>query len=190
MQTHKVCFRCVTGIICNYQNLNNYRKTILSYPNTAASLNMQTASCAVNQLPPESQVAAVNISSPLYFAKFVLKDRGMNRCDSVVWQHYRNTELGNGLSCSQYYHEEFKGVLNCLIHAVLCQFITEPFNKVVSEGIQFGNCYSREWTLICWRRLLVPSSACFNEEEGGRQNCLSSPAKGQSISNLQWGCRQ
>lgn len=65
MQTHEVCFRCVTGIIWNYQNLDNYRKTIMSYPNTAASLNMQTASCAVNQLPLEPQVAAVNISSPL-----------------------------------------------------------------------------------------------------------------------------
>lgn len=31
MQTHTVCFRTITGIICNYQNLNNYRKMILSY---------------------------------------------------------------------------------------------------------------------------------------------------------------
>lgn len=71
MQTHKACFRCVTGIICNYQNLTT-EKQISSYPNTAASLDVQTASRAVSQLPLESQVTAVNIYCPLYFEKFVL----------------------------------------------------------------------------------------------------------------------
>lgn len=70
MQTHKVCFRCVTGILWNYQNLNNYRKTILSYPNTAASPDMQTASHAVSQLPLESRVAAV---SRTFLALYTLK---------------------------------------------------------------------------------------------------------------------
>lgn len=129
---------------------------------------------------------------PSILYKVCIKDKGMDRCDSVVWQHYRNTELGNSLSCSQYYHEEFKGVLNCLIQAVLCQFITEPFNKVVSEGMQFGNCYSREWTLICWRRLLVPAlPVSMRKGEGGKTASVLQPAKGQSISaNPQWGCRQ
>lgn len=39
MQMHKVCFRSVTDIICNYQNLNNYRKKIMSYSDTSASLD-------------------------------------------------------------------------------------------------------------------------------------------------------
>lgn len=41
------------------------RKMILSCLNTAASPDMQTA-------PLESQVAAVNISSPQHFEKFLL----------------------------------------------------------------------------------------------------------------------
>lgn len=41
-----------------------HTKMISSYLNTAASLDMQTA-------PLESQVAAVNISSPQHFEKFL-----------------------------------------------------------------------------------------------------------------------
>lgn len=42
--------------------------------------------------------------------------------------------------CSEDYHEEFKDAFNCLTSTGLCQFITEPFNKVIEKGIQFGNC--------------------------------------------------